>query len=58
MVFGVPYLVAFISRVMTLEPGDVILTGTPEGIGAMQPGDMVEIEIGGIGTLRNPVIGS
>jgi 2-keto-4-pentenoate hydratase/2-oxohepta-3-ene-1,7-dioic acid hydratase in catechol pathway len=55
MLFGVPYLVAFISRVMTLEPGDVILTGTPEGIGAMQPGDTVEIEIGGIGILRNPV---
>jgi 2-keto-4-pentenoate hydratase/2-oxohepta-3-ene-1,7-dioic acid hydratase in catechol pathway len=56
MVFGVPYLVAFISRVMTLEPGDVIMTGTPEGIGAMQAGDVVEIEIGGIGILRNPVV--
>jgi 2-keto-4-pentenoate hydratase/2-oxohepta-3-ene-1,7-dioic acid hydratase in catechol pathway len=55
MVFGVPYLVSFISRVMTLEPGDVILTGTPEGIGAMHPGDVVEVEVGGIGVLRNPV---
>jgi 2-keto-4-pentenoate hydratase/2-oxohepta-3-ene-1,7-dioic acid hydratase in catechol pathway len=55
MVYGVPYLVAFASRVMTLHPGDVILTGTPEGIGAMRPGDVVEIEIGGIGVLRNPV---
>ena len=49
-------LVAFISRVMTLLPGDVIATGTPSGIGPMQPGDEVEIHISGIGTLRNRVV--
>src|SRR5207253_5286056 len=45
MVFGIPYLVAYISRVMTLEPGDVIATGTPEGVGQLMPGDVVEVEI-------------
>jgi 2-keto-4-pentenoate hydratase/2-oxohepta-3-ene-1,7-dioic acid hydratase in catechol pathway len=55
MIFPVPFLIAFISRVMTLEPGDVIMTGTPEGVGPMQPGDTIEIEIGGVGVLRNPV---
>jgi len=54
-VFGVPQLVSFISQVMTLLPGDVILTGTPAGIGPLQPGDVVEVEISGIGVLRNPV---
>jgi len=56
MVFGVSTLVAFISEVMTLEPGDVILTGTPEGVGQLVPGDVVEVEIGGLGVLRNRVI--
>ena len=55
MIFPVPFLIAFISRVMTLEPGDVILTGTPEGVGPMEPGDTIEIEIGGIGVLTNSV---
>lgn len=55
LVFNVPQLVAFISQVMTLEPGDVILTGTPPGIGPMQPGDEIEIEIAQIGVLRNRV---
>jgi 2-keto-4-pentenoate hydratase/2-oxohepta-3-ene-1,7-dioic acid hydratase in catechol pathway len=55
MIFPVPFLIAYISRVMTLEPGDVIMTGTPEGVGPMQPGDTIEIEIGGVGVLRNPV---
>jgi 2-keto-4-pentenoate hydratase/2-oxohepta-3-ene-1,7-dioic acid hydratase in catechol pathway len=55
MIFPVPFLIAYISRVMTLEPGDVILTGTPEGVGPMQPGDTIEIEIGGVGILKNPV---
>lgn len=49
-------LVAFISRVMTLLPGDVIATGTPSGIGPMQPGDEVEVRISGIGALRNRVV--
>ncbi|MCI0714115.1 MAG: fumarylacetoacetate hydrolase family protein [Chloroflexi bacterium] len=53
MVFDVPYLIEFISRVMTLEVGDVILTGTPEGVSQINDGDKVEIEIEGIGTLRN-----
>jgi 2-keto-4-pentenoate hydratase/2-oxohepta-3-ene-1,7-dioic acid hydratase in catechol pathway len=56
MIWKPAALVAFISRVMTLEPGDVILTGTPEGVGPMQPGDTVEVEVGGIGVLTNPVI--
>ena len=41
---------------MTLEPGDVVTTGTPAGIGAMQPGDVVEVEIDGVGTLKNTVV--
>jgi 2-keto-4-pentenoate hydratase/2-oxohepta-3-ene-1,7-dioic acid hydratase in catechol pathway len=55
MIFPVPFLIAYISRVMTLEPGDVILTGTPEGVGPMEPGDTIEIEIGGVGVLSNRV---
>jgi len=55
MVFGPAQLVSFVSRVMTLLPGDVISTGTPLGVGAVEPGDNVEIEIEGIGVLRNPV---
>jgi 2-keto-4-pentenoate hydratase/2-oxohepta-3-ene-1,7-dioic acid hydratase in catechol pathway len=47
----------FISGVMTLETGDVILTGTPEGVGPLSPGDVVEVEIPGVGVLRNPVAG-
>ncbi len=51
-----PYaLVAFISSVMTLLPGDLVSTGTPEGVGVLRPGDVVEVEVGGIGVLRNPV---
>jgi len=56
MVFPPARLVAFMSHVMTLEPGDLIATGTPSGVGPMQPGDVVEVEIEGIGTLRNPVV--
>jgi len=55
MVFSVPYLVRYISRVMTLYPGDVIATGTPDGVGPMSPGDRVDIQIEGIGTLSNMV---
>ena len=55
MIFDVPALVAHVSSVMTLLPGDVILTGTPEGVGPMQVGDEVEISIAGIGALTNPV---
>ena len=56
MVFGVAAQVSFISRIMTLLPGDVIATGTPFGIGSMQPGDVVEIRVEGIGTLRNRLV--
>jgi len=56
LIFDVPRLVEFISQVMTLEPGDLIATGTPPGVGALQKGDTVEVEIEGIGTLRNLVI--
>lgn len=56
MIWSPAFLISYISGVMTLEPGDVILTGTPEGVGPLRPGDTVEIEIGGIGVLRNPVI--
>jgi 2-keto-4-pentenoate hydratase/2-oxohepta-3-ene-1,7-dioic acid hydratase in catechol pathway len=55
MIFSVPFLVSFISRVMTLNPGDVILTGTPSGVGRLSPGDVIEVEVGGVGTLRNTV---
>lgn len=56
MLFTVPQLIAFISSVMTLTPGDVILTGTPAGVGPLQPGDQVEVTIEGIGTLVNPIL--
>ncbi|NLE76877.1 MAG: fumarylacetoacetate hydrolase family protein [Chloroflexi bacterium] len=56
MVFPVSHLIACASQVMTLEPGDVILTGTPAGVGPLHPGDQVEVEIEGIGLLRNPVV--
>ncbi len=55
LINSIPRLVEFASRVMTLLPGDVITTGTPSGIGPMQSGDTVEIEVGGIGILRNTV---
>ena len=55
LIFDVPYLVSYISKVMTLEPGDVILTGTPAGVGPLDAGDVVEIEIDNLGVLRNPV---
>jgi len=57
MLFDVPTLVAFVSSIMTLEPYDVILTGTPSGVGSLAPGDRVEVEIDGIGKLENPVVG-
>ena len=54
-VFKAAEIVSFVSRVMTLKPGDVIATGTPSGIGPMKPGDTVEVRIEGIGILQNPV---
>ncbi|AGY60186.1 fumarylacetoacetate hydrolase family protein [Gloeobacter kilaueensis] len=56
MVFSPSILLAYISAVMTLEPGDIVLTGTPAGIGPMQPGDEVRVTIAGIGTLTNTVV--
>ena len=56
MVFGIPALIAYISRVMTLEVGDVIATGTPEGVGPLHPGDTVEVEIQGLEAIQNPVV--
>lgn len=58
MIFKVEYLIAFISQVMTLEPEDVILTGTPPGVGPLRVGDEVVVEIEGIGKLTNKVIKS
>jgi 2-keto-4-pentenoate hydratase/2-oxohepta-3-ene-1,7-dioic acid hydratase in catechol pathway len=52
MIFDVPTVVAYVSRMMTLEPGDVILTGTPEGVGPLTAGDALEVEVTGIGVLR------
>jgi acylpyruvate hydrolase len=63
MVFPVPFLISYISSLATLEPGDVILTGTPAGIGCnrnpqvfLQAGDQISVQIDGIGTLANPVV--
>jgi 2-keto-4-pentenoate hydratase/2-oxohepta-3-ene-1,7-dioic acid hydratase in catechol pathway len=55
LIFSIPQLIEAISDFMTLEPGDVIATGTPEGVGRLSTGDVVEVEIEGIGVLRNPV---
>ena len=57
LIFGISTLISFITNVMTLLPGDIISTGTPAGIAPMQPGDIVEVRIEKIGTLRNPVVG-
>jgi 2-keto-4-pentenoate hydratase/2-oxohepta-3-ene-1,7-dioic acid hydratase in catechol pathway len=56
MIHTVPKLLVWVSRAITLLPGDVIMTGTPKGVGLLEPGDVVEVTIPGIGTLRNPVI--
>jgi 2-keto-4-pentenoate hydratase/2-oxohepta-3-ene-1,7-dioic acid hydratase in catechol pathway len=63
LIVAVPELVAYVSRVLTLEPGDLILTGTPDGVGVfrdpkvpLRPGDVVEVEVEGIGVLRNEVV--
>jgi 2-keto-4-pentenoate hydratase/2-oxohepta-3-ene-1,7-dioic acid hydratase in catechol pathway len=55
LIFDIPTLVAHITSVMTLLPGDVILTGTPEGVGPMEPGDEVEVSVAGLGALTNTV---
>jgi len=55
MVFSIPSLLAYISRIMTLEPGDLVATGTPSGVGPLAPGDVVEVEIPGVSRISNPV---
>ncbi len=55
MAFPVPYLIRYISHIMTLEPGDLIATGTPAGVGPLIAGDIVEVEVEGLGVLLNPV---
>jgi 2-keto-4-pentenoate hydratase/2-oxohepta-3-ene-1,7-dioic acid hydratase in catechol pathway len=55
MVFAIPELLAYISSVMTLEPGDLVATGTPAGVGTLSPGDEVEVEVVGLSRVRNPV---
>jgi 2-keto-4-pentenoate hydratase/2-oxohepta-3-ene-1,7-dioic acid hydratase in catechol pathway len=55
MVFDIPAILAYVSAVMTLEPGDLVLTGTPEGVGTLAPGDVVEVEIAGVSRVSNPV---
>ena len=55
MVFNIPTLIAYISGVMTLEKNDLILTGTPDGVGTLAPGDVVEVEISGVSRVSNPV---
>ena len=57
LAFGVATLLEYITEFMTLLPGDVLLTGTPEGVGPLATGDVVEVEVDGVGTLRNPVVG-
>ena len=56
MLFGIEEIVAFVSNIMTLLPGDVIATGTPSGVGPLQDGDVVRIEVEGLGRLVNPVV--
>ena len=55
MVFSIPSLLAYISRIMTLEPGDLVATGTPSGVGPLVSGDVVEVEIVGVSRVTNPV---
>ena len=55
LIFKPAFLISYISDVMTLDPGDVIMTGTPSGVGPMKPGDTIEVEVGGVGVLTNSV---
>ena len=58
LLFPVPWLIRFLAGIMTLWPGDLIATGTPAGVGPLAPGDVVEVEVEGVGILRNPVRGA
>jgi 2-keto-4-pentenoate hydratase/2-oxohepta-3-ene-1,7-dioic acid hydratase in catechol pathway len=55
MIFSIDTVLRYITQVMTLEPGDVVATGTPGGVGPLAPGDTVEVKVSGVATLRNPV---
>ena len=55
MVFNVGVLIAYVSSIMTLEPGDLLFTGTPAGVGILEDGDVVDVEIEGLAKLSNPV---
>ncbi|MFC4452643.1 fumarylacetoacetate hydrolase family protein [Deinococcus sonorensis] len=55
MIFDVRQILTYVTRYLTLEPGDVVLTGTPDGVGPLQPGDVVEVEVQGIGVLTTPI---
>ncbi|HEV2127530.1 MAG TPA: fumarylacetoacetate hydrolase family protein [Thermomicrobiales bacterium] len=55
LIFSVPFLIEYVSDVMTLNPGDIIMTGTPHGVGPMKAGDTIEVEVEGVGVLSNPV---
>lgn len=55
MVFRIPMILSYVSHIMTLNPDDLVATGTPAGVGPLHPGDVVEVEIPGVGVLRNPV---
>ncbi len=56
MAYDIPTILEFITTFMTLNPGDLVLTGTPDGIAPLQPGDVVEVEVSGVGSVRNPVV--
>jgi 2-keto-4-pentenoate hydratase/2-oxohepta-3-ene-1,7-dioic acid hydratase in catechol pathway len=56
MAFSIPMLLSYISRIMTLEPGDLVATGTPAGVGTLKAGDEVEVEVVGVSKVRNPVV--
>ena len=56
MIFGVPFLISYVSRYMTMEPGDILITGTPEGVSEIRPGDVVRAEIEGVGSVTNRVV--
>ncbi len=58
MIFGIPFLISYVSRYMTIEEGDVLITGTPEGVSEILPGDVVSAEILGVGSVTNTVRGS
>ena len=58
LIFDVPTIISYVTQFVTLEPGDVIYTGTPGTTQAMQPGDVVEIELEGVGILRNTIAGA